>query len=197
VVALAPAPTPEPKRVKRKVTPEPEPEPEPPIPTLQIPLPRLDDWQTKVLVKSGVVTPALTGRNGVALLLELQRRAEGLRRSSHMHIGYIIGVIVVGLAAIGQAADGNSDAAALSLLVMIGFGIAGLLNRKPLPAGASAIAGDADIQRIAQAVPLIEARWGWGWGWAKREYEANLYHRACWWMALGGVVSFLLMATQF
>jgi hypothetical protein len=207
VVSLERPPAPEPKRARRKPAPEPEfesePESEPlrprpvppqPAPAPPMPLPKLDDWQTKVLVKSGVVTPALTGPNGVALLLELQRRAEGLRRSSHMHIGYIIGVIVVGLAAIGQAADANSDAAALSLFVMIGFGIAGLLNRKRLPAGASA---DADIQRIVQAVPLIEARWGWGWGWAKREYEANLYHRACWWMVIGGVVSFLAMATQF
>ena len=83
------------------------------------------------------------------------------------------------------------------MLVMIGFGIAGLLNRKTLSAGASAIPGDADIQRIVQAVPLIEARWGWSWGWVKREYEVNLYHRACLWMVLGGVVSFVLMATQF
>lgn len=176
------------ERVRPKPPPPPPPQPQP----IPIPLPTLDDWQTRVLVKSGVATSALTGPTGPYLLMELQRRANGLRVATYMHRAYIAGVILFGLGAIGSVSDGNADAAAVSLLVIIGFGIAGLLNRKQVATGPSA-PGDPDMKRLQEAVPMIAARWGWGWGWGKREYEANLYHRACWWMAGGGAISFLLM----
>ena len=183
-----PEPGPDPRKDKRK-RPEPEPPPPPPPP----PPPALDDWQIKVVVKSSLATAALTGPNGPSLLMELQRRANGLRRATYMHRSYIAGAIFVGLGAIGQAADGQVDVAAVWLLVMIGFGIAGLFNRKTVAAGPNA-PGDADMQRLQQAVPLLEARWGWGWGWSKREYEAKLYHRSCWWMVAGGAIAFPFVA---
>ena len=47
------------------------------------------------------------------------------------------------------------------------------------------------MKRLQESVPLIESWWGWGWG--KREYEANLFHRACWWMVAGGAIALLLV----
>jgi hypothetical protein len=79
------------------------------------------------------------------------------------------------------------------LLVLIGFGITGLLNRKKLPA---ATQGNPDMKRLEEAVPLIQSRWGWGFGWTPREYEAKNFYRSCWWMAAGGALSFLFMLTQ-
>jgi len=205
-LGVAPEPIPEPAKFEPK---KPEPEPLRPAPPPQPdwtrpqpapftpppPLPALDEWQTRVLVKSGVATPALTGPNGPYLLMELQRRANGLRTATYMYRLYIAAVILFGLGAIGQASEGDPDAAALMLFIMIGFGVAGLLNRKKLAAGTPP--GDPDMMRLQQAVPLLQARWGWGFGWARREYEAKHYHRACWWMVVGGVISFFAMATQF
>jgi hypothetical protein len=188
---------------KPKPPPPPPPQPQPgawtppqPSPIAPpMPLPSLDEWQTRVLVKSGVATAALTTPNGPYLLMELQRRANGLRIATYMHRAYIACVILLGLGAIGQIQNGNTDAAALYLLVEIGFGVAGLVNRKTLAAGPS-VPGDPDMKRLREAIPLIEARWGWGFGWGKREYEANLYHRICWWMVAGGAVPLVVIAVS-
>jgi hypothetical protein len=59
-------------------------------------------------------------------------RANGLRAGTYMHRAYIAGVILFGLSAIGQAPNQESDSAAGYLVVQIGFGVAGLLNRRPL-----------------------------------------------------------------
>ncbi|HXJ03016.1 MAG TPA: caspase family protein [Micropepsaceae bacterium] len=190
-------PDPEPQPfVQPEPKPAPRPTPAPPPPQPQsIPLPALDDWQTKVLVKSGVATAALTAPNGPYLLMELQRRANALRSATYMHRTYIAGAIFFALIAIGQLQEGTDQArgAAFSLLVMVGFGIAGLLNRKTVPAGPSA-SGDTDMKRLEQAVPMVESWWGWGWG--KRDYEATLFRRSCWWMVGGGIFAFFVILTQ-
>jgi hypothetical protein len=178
--------------------PPPPPPPPPPSPAVDfgtLQMPALDEWQTRVLVKSGVATAALKGPDALNLLLELQRRANGLRIATFMHRTYIAGVIIFGLGAIGQAQEGadKADGAALMLLVLIGFGITGLLNRKKLPAAAQ---GNPDMKRLQEAIPLIQSRWGWGFGWSPREYEAKNFYGACWWMAAGGALSFLFMLTQ-
>jgi Caspase domain len=184
--------------------PEPEPRPAPPRPAPpvqpvpiapQLPLNALDDWQTKVLVKSGVATSALIGPNAPYLLMELERRANGLRAATYMHRSFVAGVILLGLGAIGQLQEALDDArgAAFMLLVIVGFGVAGLLNRRTISAGPSAIA-DPDMKRLQEAVPLVESWWGWGWG--KRQYEAKLFHRTCWWMVIGEAFAFLFMLTQ-
>jgi Caspase domain len=188
-----------------RVIPEPEPRPAPPRPAPPpvqpvsiappLPLNALDDWQTKVLVKSGVSTSALTGPNAPYLLMELERRANALRAGTYMHRSYIAGVIVFGLGSFSQLQEGLDQArgAAFMLLIIIGFGVAGLLNRRTIPAGPSALA-DPDMKRLQEAVPLVESWWGWGWG--KRQYEAKLFHRACWWMVIGETFAFLTMLTQ-
>ena len=144
-----------------------------------------------------MATSALTAPNGSYLLMELQRRATGMRIATFMHRAYIAAVILVGLGAIGQAQEGADKAggAAITLLIVIGFGVAGLLNRTKLPPGPS-LPGDPDMKRLQEAVPLIESRWGWSFAWAKREYESKMFYRACWWMVAGGTVGLLLMMTQ-
>ena len=186
---------PEPRRTPRPAPPPPQPQPPPPQPAL--PMPTLDDWQTKVLIKSGVSTPALTAPNAPYLLMELQRRANGLRTATYMHRAYIAAVIIFGLGAIGQGQEGPDEAmgAALMLLIIVGFGVAGLANRTKAPIGPST-PGDPDMKRLEHAVPLIISRWGWGWGWGQREYEANLFHRSCWWMVAGGIIAVLLTLSQ-
>jgi hypothetical protein len=170
----------------------PPPQPAPIAPSM--PMPALDDWQAKVLVKSGVATAALTAPTGAYLLMELQRRANGLRIATYMNRGFIAGVILFGLGAIGQAGNQDTDAAAGYLLVQIGFGVAALLNRKTVTSGPSPVLGDADMKRLQEAVPLIESWWGWGWG--KREYEAKLFHRTGWWMVGGGTFALLAILVQ-
>lgn len=81
------------------------------------------------------------------------------------------------------------------LLIMIGFGGAGLLNRKQFGSDPH-LPNDPDLARLKESVPLIQARWGWGFGWVKREYEAKLYHQGCWWLVAVGVFSFLIVALQ-
>ena len=185
---LEPLPEPDIPKPKPKPAPQPVPQPVPIAPSM--PLPTLDDWQTKVLVKSGVTTAALTGPNAAYLIMELQRRANGLRAATYMHRAFIAGVILFGLGAIGQAGTLDTDAAGSYLLVQIGFGVVGLLNRKAVASGHS-LPGDTDMKRLQEAVPLIQSWWGWGWG--KREYEANRYHRSCWWMVAGGAIALLTM----
>jgi hypothetical protein len=187
-------PTPEPLRAEPL-----RPAPSPPVQPLplapQLPLNALDDWQTKVLVKSGVATSALTGPNAPYVLMELERRANGLRAATYMHRSFIAGVILFGLGAIGQLQESVDDArgAAFMLLVFVGFGVKGLLNRRTIPAGPSAIA-DPDMKRLQEAVPLVESWWGWGWG--NRQYEAKLFHRTCWWIVIGESFAFLVILTQ-
>ena len=203
-----PEPQPEPRPAPRRTAPAPRPSAPPPVQPVSAPPPvqpasfapalppnALDDWQTKVLVKSGVATSALTGPNAAYLLMELERRAAGLRAATYMHRTYIALVILFGLGAIGQLQESLDEArgAAFMLLIFIGFGVAGLLNRRKVPAGPSA-PGDPDMKRLEEAVPLIESWWGWGWG--KNKYEAKLFHRACWWMVLGEGFAFLVMLTQ-
>jgi hypothetical protein len=198
-VAPEPEAQPEPRPAPRRTAQAPRPsEPPPAQPVSMAPaLPpnALDDWQTKVLVKSGVSTSALTGPNAPYLLMELERRANGLRAATYMHRSFIAGVILFGLGALGQLQESLDDArgAAFMLLVIVGFGIAGLLNRRTVPAGAST-PGDPDMKRLTEAVPLIESWWGWGWG--KSKYEAKLFHRTCWWMVLGDGFAFMALLTQ-
>ena len=185
-------PLPEPQPRPKPAPPRPVPAPPQPVPiTPMMPLPALDDWQTKVLVKSGVATASLTAPNAAYLLMELQRRANGLRIATYMHRAFIAGVILFGLGAIGQAGSQDADGAAGYLLVQIGFGVATLLNRKTVASGPSSIPGDPDMKRLQEAVPLIESWWGWGWG--KHEYEAKLYHRTGWWMVAGGTFALIVM----
>ncbi len=173
------------------VPPRPQPKPQP-ISPMQ--LPNVDEWQTRVLVKSGVATPALLGSNGPYLLMELERRANGLRTATYMHRAYIAGIIFFGLAAIGQLSEGGEvDGPFIIAFVLIGFGIAGLLNRKTLAVSAD-LTGDPEAMRMQEAVPLMESRWGWGLGWSPREYEAKLFHRTCLWMAIGGAITFVAAA---
>jgi hypothetical protein len=198
-------PEPEPRPAPPRPAPPPPVQPAPfaPPPVQPVPfapslsLSRLDSWQTKVLVKSGVATSALTGPNAPYLLMEMERRANGLRAATYMHHSYIVGVFLFGLGAIGQLQDkANMDdvrGAAVMLLVFIGFGIVGLFNRRTIPAGPPELS-DPDLKRLQEAVPLIESWWGWGVG--KRQYEANLFHRACWWMVIVESLAFLFMLTQ-
>ena len=160
-------------------------------------LPHLDDWQTRVLVKSGVQTGALMIPNAAYLLFELQRRANGLRIGTYFYRLAIAISILFGLGAIGEAQNPNqdSDSIAIVLVLQFGFGIAGLVNRKRLRVEPQ-FSHDADMKRLEVAVPLIGSRWGWGWNWSKREYEANLFHRACWWIVIGAAIAILGVAVQ-
>lgn len=172
--------------------PKPRPQPPPqPIPPMQ--LPAVDEWQTRVLVRGSIATPALVGPNGPYLLIELERRASALRIATYMHRAYIVLIIIFGLGAIGQAQEGDVGGGFVMAFVLIGFGLAGLLNRKEVPVNPS-LAADPEAMRMQQAAPMLQARWGWGLGWSLREYEASLYHRACLWMLIGGVVIFVAMA---
>jgi len=194
-----PEPRPAPPR-SEPLRPEPlRPAPPPPVQPAPfappLPLNALDDWQTKVLVKSGVATSALTGPNAPYVLMELERRANGLRAATYMHRSYIAGVILFGLGGIGQLQESLDDAraAAFMLVVIIGFGIAGLVNRRKVPAAPSGLI-DPDLKRLQEAVPMVESWWGWGWG--KRAYEAKLFYRTCWWMVIGETLALLFMLTQ-
>jgi hypothetical protein len=182
-----------PRPPKPPAPPPPAPPPSGDVTALQVPL--LDNWQKQTLVKSGIAPAALRGLDAINLIAEVQRRAEGLRIATYMHRTYIAAIIIFGLGAFGQAQDGLDQArgAAVSLLVLIGFGIAGLLNRKKLPAPASS---NPYMKRLQETIPLIESRWGWGFGWNPREYEAKNFYRSCWWMAAGGTLSLLLILSQ-
>jgi hypothetical protein len=188
---------PEPQPVKPAPTHQPEPiRPQvAPFVSTPAPLTPVDEWQTRVLVKSGVPTTALTGPNGPYVLMELQRRANGLRIATYMSRLSISAAIFLGLVAIGEATSSSPDEAILILLIVIGFGVVGLLNRKP-SGPEQHLPSDPDLARLKETIPLIQARWGWGFGWAKREYEAKLYHRGCWWLVGIGLFSFFLVATQ-
>ena len=124
-------PLPEPDIPKPKPKPAPQPEPIAPL----MPLPALDDWQTKVLVKSGVTTACADGAQ--CGIFDHGASATGQWTAcrdlyaSRLHRG----VILFGLGAIGQAANQEIDSAAGYLVVQIGFGVAGLLNRKTVGGG--------------------------------------------------------------
>jgi hypothetical protein len=181
------------KELLFKPKPKPDVEPEVPAP---MSLPHLDDWQTKVLVKSGVQTGALMVANAAPLLFELQRRANGLHNATYFYRLAVGFSILFGLGAIGNAHNPeDNDGIAIALLLQFGFGIAGLVNRKRLHIDPQ-FARDPDLKRLEEAVPLIASRWGWGWVWTKRDYEANLFHRACWWMLIGAVLAILGVAVQ-
>ena len=187
---------PEPQPVKPVPTHQPEPVRQPaPFVSTPAPFTPLDEWQTRILVKSGVPTTAVTGPNGSYVLMELQRRANGLRIATYMCRLSTVAAIVFGLMAIGQATSGAPDEAILLLLIMIGFGAVGLLNRTHVPLE-QRLPNDPDLARLNETTPLIQARWGWGFGWAKREYEAKLYHQGCWWLVGVGLFSFLVVATE-
>lgn len=167
-----------------------------PIPLAPVTLPDLDEWQTRVLIKSGVQTGALTIPNAAHLVAELKRRAIGLRIATYFHRAAIAFSILFGLGAIGNAQNKeDGDGIAAVLLIMIGFGIAGLVNRRSISVDPQ-FSGDAEMKRLAQAVPLISSRWGWSRNWSKREYEASLFHRGCWWLAIGGVLALLGVLVQ-
>jgi hypothetical protein len=208
-LGAGPQPGPEPVSSDPPKQPEPQPvkparphRPEPvrpqvvPFVSTPAPLTPVDEWQTLVLVKSGVPTTAMTGPNGPYLLMELQRRANGLRIATYMCRLSIAAAIFLGLFAFGEISNApGSDLPFLILFPMIGFGVAGLLNRKSSDS-AQNLPNDVDLARLKQAIPLIQARWGWGFGWVKREYEATRYHQGCWWLVGVGLLSFLMVATQ-
>lgn len=192
-------PEPEPPKSTRKprenVVPDPPPPPPPPPPILPGDLPNVDEWQTRVLVKSGVGTQALIGPLGPFLLLELQRRANALRTATYMFRTYIASIIVMDLISLGAAESGDVDTALAWGMILIGFGIAGLLNRKQMGLPAN-LARHPEAMRMMEAVPIVQSRWGWGFGWSLREYEARLYHRTAMWMTIGGAISFLIGAVN-
>ena len=209
-LGVAPQPAAEPAASEKSVRlKQPEPQPVKPAPIRHAepvrpqvssfvstpPLTPVDDWQTKVLVKSGVPTTSLTGPNGPYVLMELQRRANGLRIATYMSRLSIGVAIFFGLVAIGQAQSGAPDEAILILMVMIGFGAVGLLNRRQVDLDPH-VPSDPDLARLKETVPLIRSRWGWGFGWAKREYEAKAYHLGCWWFVGVGLFSFVVVATE-
>jgi hypothetical protein len=178
-----------------RFTPKSKNEPEPAAPPAMF-LPHLNDWQTKVLVKSGVQTGALMAANAAPLSFELQRRANGLRTATYFRRAAIGFSIFFGLGAIGSAHNTqDSDNIAVVLVLLFVFGIVGLVNRRKLRIDPQ-FSGDPDMKRLEEGVPLIGSRWGWGWSLAKREYEANIFHRGCWWMVIGAVLSIFGVAVQ-
>ena len=203
-----PPPPPPPPPLRENVQPKPRPlrqakeqvfKPKPdeqPEPQPALSLPRLDDWQTKVLVKSGVQTGALMLANAAPLLFELQRRANGLRNATYFYRLAITFSILFSLGAIGNARNPeDGDGIAVVLLTQFGFGVFGLVNRKRLHVDPQ-FSRDPDMKRLEEAVPLIGSRWGWGWNLAKLDYEANLFHRGCWWMLIGALLAIFGVAAQ-
>ena len=166
-LGVGPRPGPEPVSSDPPKQPEPQPvkparshQPEPvrpqvaPFVSTPAPLTPVDEWQTLVLVKSEVPTTAMTGPNGPYLLMELQRRANGLRIATYMCRLSIGAAIFLGLMAFGQASSAAPDEAILVLFTMMGFGVVGLLNRKSSDSGQQ-LPNDVDLVRLKQAMPLI------------------------------------------
>lgn len=185
---LEPEPVPKPKP-----RPKPDPDPPPPPPAPPELLPQIDEWQTRVLVKSGVGTQALAGSQGPYLFLELQRRANALRTATYMYRAYIGSIIVMDLISIGAVESGDVDTALAWGMISLGFGAAGLLNRNQMGLPAN-LARHPEAMRMMEAVPMVQSRWGWSFGWSLKDYEAKLYHRTSLWLVIGGAIAFLFGA---
>ena len=159
-------------------------------------LPDFDEWQTRVLVKSGLRTDVFAVSNAASLLAELKRRADGLRIATYFYRLAMGTSILFGLGAIGQAQNqADTDGVAIFLLTMLGFGIAGLVNRARVGV-APELAQNADMQRMQDKVPLIASRWGWAVNWTRREYAAHLFYRGCWWMVISSMFAIVVIAAQ-